>query len=323
VGKVKGALFLPLILSLSCIERFEVVENSPPAVPEGKGGVWVLTTLSPELWYVGDSAARILFAGMWANDLTLHGDTLFITNSGDNNVLIYALSAGSVDTLSVGTGRNPWATAYDPRTGRLFVSNFLTNTVSVFEGGAQVAEIDVGPNPEGLTVVGDRLYVACTGYSDGYRSRVYVLSVDDLRVTDSLFFGTNVQVVVADPEGDVYAVATGDYSSREGWLFRIRDNRVKDSVFVGGSPGDACLSEDGKLYLAGWSGRITVYDWASEEVITHYDTGLNLMGCGFKGDTLTVADFGNDRVVLINESGEVAGAYAVGDGPIDVVPDVR
>ncbi len=322
MGKVKAAL-LPLILFLSCVERFEVVESSPPAIPEGEGGVWVLTTLSPELWYVGDSARRVLFAGMWANDLTLYGDTLLITNSGDNNVLLYVLSTGTLDTLDVGTGRNPWATAYDPRTGRIFVSNFLTNSVSVFEGGERVSEIEVGPNPEGVVVVGDRLYVACTGYSDGYRSRLYILSTDSLKVLDSLRFGTNVQVVVADPEGDIYAVATGDYSSSEGWLFRIREGEVRESTFVGGSPGDACIGRDGKLYLVGWSGRITAYDWAAEEIIKTYETGLNLMGCGFKGDTLAVADFGNDRVLLISDSGEVAKAYAVGDGPIDVVPDIR
>ncbi len=323
MGKAKASLLLPLILSISCVEQFNVVETSPPAVPREGSGVWVLTTLSPEVWYVGDSALRVLFAGMWANDLTLYGDTLLITNSGDNDVLLYDLSAGSLDTLYVGAGRNPWATAYDPRTGRIFVSNFLSNTVSVFEGRGQVAEIDVGPNPEGMVVVGDRLYVACTGYSDGYRSRLYVLSTDSLKVLDSLEFGTNVQVVVSDPEGDIYAVATGDYSSREGWLFRIRDDGVRDSTFVGGSPGDVCVSGDGRMYLVGWSGRITLYDWASERVIGSYDTGFNLMGCGFKGDTLTVADFGNDRVLLINDSGEVAGAYAVGDGPIDLVPDVR
>ncbi len=323
MGKVKTALLLPLILSLSCIERFNVVENPPPALPGDEGGVWVLTTLSPELWYVEDSAQRVMFAGMWANDLTLYGDTLLITNSGDNAVLLYVLSTGSLDTLDVGAGRNPWATAYDPRTGRIFVSNFLTNTVSVFEGGRRVAEIDVGPNPEGMAVVGDLLYVACTGYSDGYASRLYVLSTDSLKALDSLRFGTNVQVVVADPEGDVYAVATGDYSSREGWLFRMRDGEVRESTYVGGSPGDACVSEDGRLYLVGWAGRITVYDWASERITATYDTGFNLMGCGFKGDTLAVADFGNDRILLINDSGEISGAYAVGDGPIDLAPDTR
>jgi hypothetical protein len=174
-----------------------------------------------------------------------------------------------------------------------------------------------------MVVVGDRLYVACTGYSDGYSSRLYVLSTDALRVVDSLRFGMNVQGVIADPEGDIYAVATGDYSSTEGWLFKIKGDSLTDSTFVGGFPGDVCLREDGRMYLVGWSGRITVYDWASEGIVDHFDTGFNLTGCGFKGDTLVVADFGNDRLLLLGDSGDVVGAYAVGDGPIDVVPDVK
>ncbi|NPA80583.1 MAG: hypothetical protein GXO29_06015 [Thermotogae bacterium] len=322
MGKVKGSLIISLLLLTSCVERFQIVEEVPPVLGGRAEGVWVLTTLSPELWYVEDSSFRVMLAGRWANDLTLAGDTLYITNSGDNNVLRYAMAEGRVDTLYVGPDRNPWASAYDPRTGRLFVSNFLGSTVSVFVGTTLEAEVPVGPNPEGIAVLGDRVFVACTGYSEGYRSRLYVLSADSLKVLDSLIFGTNVQAVVPDPEGDIYAVATGDYSSREGWLFRVRDGRVADSLFVGGTPGDACISSDGILYLVGWDGRITLYDWAAERVVGSYDTGLNLMGCGFKGDTLTVADFGNDRLLLIRD-GEVVGDYPVGDGPIDVVPDVR
>jgi len=259
-------------------------------------------------------------AGMWANDLNLVGDTLFITNSGDNSILKYVLTEGTVDTMYVGTGRNPWATAYDPRTDRLFVSNLLTSTVSVFSGTDFVEEIAVGKNPEGMVVVGDLLYVACSAYQDGYRSTLYVLKIDSLNVTDSLRFGTNLQVVVADPEGDVYALATGDYSSVEGWLFRLRDGRLIDSTFIGGNPGAACLSKRGQLFLVGWEGKITVYDWATER-ITQVDTlNLNLSACGFKGDTLVVADFSNDRILLL-QGDEILNTYHVGDGPISLAPD--
>ncbi len=323
MGKNK-AITLLLLFSLSCVERISVVDNPPPRFPKGDtGGLWVLTTLSPELWYISDTAFKVLTAGLWANDLTRFGDTLAVVNSGDNNVYLYTLTDGSLDTLHVGSGKNPWAAVYDRRTGRLFVSNFLGNSVSVFEGGELKGEIDVGPNPEGMVVVGDVLYVACTGYGDGYRSRIYTVSTDELRVMDSLFVGLNVQVLTSDPEGDVYALATGDYSSREGWIYRLREGEVVDSLFIGGWPGDMCLSSDGKLYITGWNGGLWVYDWAVERLEKALKLSFNIMACGFKGDTLSVADFSNDRVLLLDGDGKVVSAFYVGDGPIDLLPDVR
>lgn len=64
---------------------------------------------------------------------------------------------------SIFVGLEPVSLAFDATGARLFVSNHVSDTVSVVdpEVGFTVATIPVGDEPQGLCVVGDRLFVAC------------------------------------------------------------------------------------------------------------------------------------------------------------------
>lgn len=65
---------------------------------------------------------------------------------------------------SIFVGLEPVSAGFDASGARLFVSNHVSDTVSVVDMtvGFTVATIPVGDEPRGLCVVGDRLFVACS-----------------------------------------------------------------------------------------------------------------------------------------------------------------
>jgi len=305
-----------VFLLFSCVERINVENPSVIRISEGKG-VWVLTTLSPEVWYIKDSSQRVMFASLWANDILKVGDTLFIVNSGTNDIYRYILSDGRMDTLRVGAGRNPYNIGYSSITNEVFVSNLLTSTISVFKGTQLIEEIPTCGNPQGIMTLGKKLFVACTNYTSDYHGVVYIYDILTRRLMDSIRVGTNTQSVISDPEGDVYILSTGNYSGIETSIFRVRNSEI-DSFYVGGYLGNMCLSERGFLFIVGWYGGVYKFNWVEEKGEGFIKTDISASSCAVKGDTLVVSDFDNDRILYLNFNGSVLKEFYVGDGPIDV-----
>ena len=302
-------------LLYGCVERFYVGEGSN-AIVEGKGGVWVLTTLSPELWYLNDSARRVIFADLWANKILKVGDTVFIVNSGTNTVFRYITKTGEVETLRVGDGRNPYSLAYSYINNTLFVSNFLTSTISAFRGKSLISEFRTCGNPEGLYVSGSKLFVACTNYYSDMRGELWIHNVFNFDTIRTFRTGINSQSVILDGDGEIYVLSTGDYSGRETYLYRISEGI--DSFFVGGYLGGMCISKGGYLFLVGWYGGVYKFNWAVERGEGFIISDISASSCAVKGDTLVITDFDNDRVLYTDFSGRIIKQFYVGDGPIDV-----
>ncbi len=303
------------LLLYGCVERFYLGEEGVVII-EGRGGVWVLTTLSPELWYIEDSAKRVIFADLWANALLKVGDTVFIVNSGTNTVFRFITTTSKVETLRVGEGRNPYSLAYSHLNNVLFVSNFLTSTISAFRGKEPILEFRTCGNPEGLYVVGRRLFVSCTNYYSDMRGEVWIHDVFTFDTIKTLRVGINSQSVILDEDGDIYVLSTGDYSGRESYLFRISEGI--DSFFIGGYLGRMCISKRGYIFLVGWYGGVYRFNWVTERGEGFIISDISASSCAVKGDTLIITDFNNDRVIYSDFSGKLLKQFYVGDGPIDV-----
>jgi|GEM_PF-1154258 len=298
-----------------CVERFYVGEEG--GVTPGKGGgTWVLTTLSPELWYIDDSARRVIFADLWANSILKVGDTIFIANSGTNTVFKYIIPNSEIETLRVGDGRNPYSLAYSHLNNTLFVSNFLTSTISAFKGKNLISEFETCGNPEGLYVAGRKLFVSCTNYYFDMRGELWIHDVFTFDTIKTFRTGINAQSVILDGDGDIYVLSTGDYSGRETYLYRITENI--DSFFIGGYLGKMCISKSGYLFLVGWYGGVYRFDWAEERGDGFIISDISASSCSVKGDTLIISDFDNDRILYTDFSGRRIKIFYVGDGPIDV-----
>jgi len=327
--KLRLLAVIGMLVGLSCVEK---VEN-----PSGPGGIlqstgdtllFVLNTLSEDLSLVDGVAETILAhpyarAGLWANRMAWVPDgRLLVVNSGDNALQVISLADGSVDTVFLGEGKNPYDVAVSTRFRRAYVTNWLDHTLSVvdLDSLTVVGEARVCTNPQGVTVVGDRVFVACVDFLHNYAGGG-VMALDALTL-DSLWFrptGVNPQAVLVDREGDLYVLATGDYASVEGMLYRLDlSGNLLDSVVLGGAPGSLSYT-DGVMVISGFSGGVVLWDADREQEIRRFAED-NVADAVLVGGRLFLALFDRDRVVMMDTAtGQVLRAFSVGDGPVDLL----
>lgn len=331
-GMLRLVLGTAWVLALvSCIEKVETPSGPGGVIlPSGEVVLFVLNTLSEDLSLLdvqGDSllAHPWVRAGLWTNRMawdSLFG-RLWVVNSGDNALQVFHLATGQVDTVFLGQGRNPYDVAISPPYRRAFVTNWLTHTLSVVDLDSLKVEREVGVcfNPQGVTVVGDQVLVACVDFLHNYAGGG-VMALDALTL-DSLWFrplATNPQTVVADAEGDLYVVATGDYGQVEGRLYRLDlEGNVRDTVLLGGAPGNLSIA-DRVLVITGFSGDVVLWDAFREQEIRRFPEN-NVADGVLVGGRLFLALFDRDRVVAMDTAtGEVLHTFPVGDGPVDLLP---
>ena len=157
--------------------------------------------------------------------------------------------------------------------GKVTVVDLSTNTKS--------AEIMVGDNPEGLALVGDRLYVANNGFGSG--RTLSVIDTDDDAVVDTVDVECDgPRFLTADSDGDVFVFCTGrtiyddefNVIGETDGAVRILEGatgRILERIAVEGRMGtvgpgqDAFYARDANVILA-------IRD---ESTLLLFDTGLN------------------------------------------------
>lgn len=109
-----------------------------------------------------DTDARAI--GPSANAFVRTPDELWIVASGDNTVS--TVSGGR--TIDVGNERNPYDAAYDAQRDRLYITNYLTDSVTVADAttGEVLEELEHESldRPAGVATSGRYIYVTNTGY---------------------------------------------------------------------------------------------------------------------------------------------------------------
>lgn len=290
------------------------------------------------------------------NQIVIHGHYAYVINSLDHDIQIIDLATdNTVGYINIGEPRNPFhMTFVDSQYA--YVTNLMTNTISKVDviHRTVVGEYGVGQAPEGLLVVGNKLFVCCSGFVySAYKSktgkdwvfdpthkkndikaygylpgRVYIVNIQSGTVVDSIRVGINPQYLDLDPEGKLNVVCTGNYSSVFGKIYRINPatNQVIDSIATGGSPGMISVGRDGIGYLAagGWypdSGQVYTFDSYADTMIRgstnpiHTDCGVIAVSALYASQVLT-CNFDADDINRLNRDGTLTNKYLVGDGPI-------
>lgn len=270
------------------------------------------------------------FAG-FPNHAIVAKDRLYVVSSSSNQVILFnKTTLAPLDTLFTGAGTNPFAVAVDTK-DNVYVSLLLTNQVVRFDAfGNETARVAVGQSPEGILIVGGRLFVANSGFrfSDyGYDpGSVSILKLESLASVGTVAVGTNPQWMAADGN-HVHVVCTGNYFSVFGevHVFDAKTLLPLTTIPVGGSPGYIALG-DGRGFLSDYFSGVFSYDLASGSVIHGSGNPLSLGTTGYSGLTLDgkgnlfVALFEDDSVARIRLSDEsVTGAFPTGDGPSNLV----
>lgn len=313
---------------LGCVEKVVAPQGADIQIPHTHSVLFVLNTLSEDISLVnlteGNVTHPVARAGLWTNRMALdpEGGKVWVVNSGDNALQILDLQGGEEDTVRVGDGRNPYDLAFSQRYRRAYVTGWLDHTLTVVNiDDLQVdTTVEVCTNPEGVEVVGDQVLVACVDFIHGYANGgVMALDARTLSVRWFRPLRTNPQDLVSDEEGDVYVVATGDYDTVGGRLYRLGlDGSVKDSVDLGGTPGRLTYA-DGVLVVSGFSGGVVLWDAYEEREIRRF-MEENVSSALRWGGFLVLALFDRDRVVVMDTlHGNVIAQYPVGDGPVDLL----
>jgi len=258
-------------------------------------------------------------------------DRLYVVASSSNQVFVLnKQTLAPLDTLFTGPGTNPFAVAVDAK-DNVYISLLLANQVMCFDAfGNEVARVTVGRSPEGLLIVGTRLFVANSGFrfSDyGYDpGTVSILKLGTLTAIGTIDVGTNPQWMAANGT-QVHVVCTGNYFSTFGEI-HVFDGKTLlplNTIPIGGSPGYITLGE-GRGFLSDYFGGVFSYDLANGSVLHGPGNPISLGTIGYSGLTLDgkgnlyVALFEDDSVARIRVSDEsVTGAFPTGDGPTNLV----
>jgi hypothetical protein len=288
------------------------------------------TLSSIDLLQGESSLNQASFTG-FPNHAIVAKDRLYVVVSGSNQVIVFnKQTLAPLDTLFTGAGTNPFAVAVDEK-NNVYVSLLLTNQVVCFDAsGNEIARAAVGRSPEGMLIVGARLFVANSGFrfSDyGYDpGTVSILKLGTLAPVGTIAVGTNPQWLAANGN-QVHVVCTGNYFSVFGevHVFDAKTLLPLTTISIGGSPGYIALGS-GQGFLSDYFTGVFSYDLTSGSVLHGPANPINLGTIGYSGLTLDgkgnlfVALFEDDAVAEIRLSDESpTGVFPTGNGPTNLV----
>lgn len=263
------------------------------------------------------------------------GRRALVVNSLDNDLYVVGLedSIRVLSRIDLGVGTNPYVAVWDGP-DRAYVSLWLRGEVVRVEisSRAIVSRTAVGPGPQDLLIVGDRLLVTLTDYRNegGFGpGQVAVLEAATGALLHRIPVGMNPQGLAASPDGRIHVVCTGNYGNQsppvEGWIYLLdaAADSVVDSLRVGGAPVAVSMTPAGKAYVASESGGLLAYDAATLAVIAPVESplipldGFSDVAYDAEGGRLFAANFNEDLLFILDAAADtLLGALPLGDGPV-------
>ncbi len=335
---MKGSLFLAGILIIGVAVTSSIAGNPKTAwVVNGATSSESLSRINLETNEVFNDVVDV---GKTPNQIVIRGNKGYVINSDrtSNNIQIINLDADSTEGYIEMTQpySNPWHMAF-LNDSIAYVTDFNIDSVSVVNVNTRevIDQIAVGVGPEGVAVVGDKVYVTNTEwdtltgtYGQGTVSVIESTTDSVVKVID---VGTNPQDLALDQDGELNVVCTGDYWSIPGRIYVINtvSDSVVDSIAIGGAPTAIAISPRGIAYLAagGWypsdHGFVYTFDTETNQVLRGPDNpilvGKGALGIGCDKDNYAYScNFMANTVSQIDTNDVVVWTFSVGDGPVSI-----
>ena len=229
------------------------------------------------------SAANGQKLGDLAPDILRLDDEVYIAVSGSQTIFVTDTKLKIKTRINAehdGAGLSPRALTSDGK--KIYVSYYegFVGEISPEDHSCRLTK--VGPNPEGLDICGDRLYVADSGgmaFPD-YGSTISIVSLSDFTRTDTLEVNVN-PVKVAAYDQRVYIFSYGDYAAVPALLqvYDTSDGSLKTLEYE--SVSSMAEGEDGILYLLccghdeNWNtlpGHILMHDMSTDTPLGEFVT---------------------------------------------------
>jgi hypothetical protein len=164
------------------------------------------------------------------NDMVVYGSKLYVVVNNSNKIEVLNAKTGErikqIDLLNcrhitIG-GNKIYASAYVSNVGD---SNAPNGIVAEIDTSALLIQrrVTVGRQPEGLAVIGSKLYVANSGgYSPpNYERTISVVDITSFTEVKRIDVAINLNHLKVDKDGDLYVTSLGDYLSIPPKLFVI------------------------------------------------------------------------------------------------------
>ena len=333
---MKGNLFLAVILLIGVAVAISKAGNPKTAwVVNGASSSENLSRINLETNEVFNDVVSV---GKTPNQIVIRGNKGYVVNSDQtsNNIQIVNLDADSTEGYIEITQpySNPWHMAFLNDT-IAYVTNFNVNTVSVVNVIAREVTdtIEVGIGPEGVAVVGNKVYVTNTEWdtlTGTYgQGTVSVIESTTDSVVKVINVGINPQDLALDADGELNVVCTGDYWLIPGRIYVINtvSDSVVDSIAIGGAPTAIAITPRGVAYLAagGWYpsdyGFVYTFDTETNQVLRGPDNpilvGKGALGVGCDKDNYAYScNFMANNVSQIDTNDVLVRTFSVGDGPV-------
>lgn len=245
---------LPIIIVMNACSKNDTGPNTP--VVSAAKGVYVLSEGGSDTYFGYYNLTTSAFIGNFykqqngitlgqlGNDMIQYGSKIYIVMNVTSNVtVINSSNAVLIDTIPFRTvshaSKYPrYAIGYK---NYVYVTSSSDSSVSVIDTSSLkiIKTISVGPNPEGMVIVGNSLYVANSGgynFINGPDSTVSVVDLTTQLEIKRIKIGTkNPQNIVANSLGDIYVSGFGNFGSAPASISVISSttNTVKKELSAG------------------------------------------------------------------------------------------
>ena len=288
--------------------------------------------------------------GGLVQNLAVEGSELYVLlnfsdsfDTGRGRVDVFDLDAQArtrQDDVSVPRGFG--VAAFDGAATAYWTTALYDNTATRVSADGTTLTADVGANPEGVAVVGDRVYVANSGFGFGTTLSVLESTTGaDLGTVDDVCAGP--RTLAADDDGDVWVVCTGTADFETGETTAPGEVVVLDGAtgaetarftFEGQTIGSATFGQDAsyargvqELYVIADGGVVRFDTVADTQGVTiPVDGAVGAVGYDaatqrlYVGRPDAVSPFGADGVVTIHDrAGLEVGRFAAGIAPVAIV----
>lgn len=208
-----------------------------------------------------------------ANDMLIYGSKMYISVTGSAVVFITDLKGKLIDQVEL-IGED---TKLAPRQlmsdgGKVYISYREGYIASVDTSTFAVTKAKVGPYPEGMACVGNKIYVAITDANNhpNYANIVQVLDKATLQVEKELEVAYNPQTFHKVSSQWLYLVSRGNYGDKPAALQKI--NLLTDEVVTieGVYPTLMVIADQGYAYILS-----TEYDADWNESVKYYKFNID------------------------------------------------
>ena len=250
----------------------------------------------------------------------------FIVVNNSNKIEVIDMNTWlSIKSIDMPTGYSPRYLA-DGGNGKAYVTNLYANNVSVINLPTLEIEtsIDVGANPEEITISGNKAYVANSGGGDG--NTVTVIDLLSNQVVNSIQVGDNPNFIKKDTDGYLHVLCWGSWTKgSSGGIYAIDpvNDTVMDSLIIEGYSSKLCIGKEDTGYFIN-DGNIlsfstATYEITNDSLITGAFYGLAFDSVSEHLLALDAKDYAqNGSLMIYDLEGNLLNTYDVGIIPGNV-----